>query len=127
MTEAETGLTSAAIIVYSVGCAFWAQKLMRDGGRSPGAGFGLGFFFNIIGVIIAAILTDTRRKEVERQADEAPVLPPVSRSAQNREAIRQGLRLPNSQPSMKTCPDCAEEVRAEARICRFCRHEFAPA
>lgn len=27
---------------------------------------------------------------------------------------------------MKLCPDCAEEVRADARICRFCRHEFEP-
>jgi hypothetical protein len=24
----------------------------------------------------------------------------------------------------KRCPDCAEEVLADARICRFCRHEF---
>lgn len=24
----------------------------------------------------------------------------------------------------KRCPDCAEDVLAEARICRFCRHEF---
>jgi hypothetical protein len=25
----------------------------------------------------------------------------------------------------KRCPDCAEEVLADARICRFCRHEFS--
>lgn len=24
----------------------------------------------------------------------------------------------------KVCPDCAETVLADARICRFCRHEF---
>lgn len=28
---------------------------------------------------------------------------------------------------LKKCPDCAEMVRAEARVCRFCRHEFEAA
>lgn len=29
--------------------------------------------------------------------------------------------------ALKVCPRCAEEVKAQARICRFCNHEFAVA
>jgi ribosomal protein L37AE/L43A len=28
---------------------------------------------------------------------------------------------------MKQCPECAELVRAEAKICRFCRYDFSDA
>lgn len=30
------------------------------------------------------------------------------------------------QASTKTCPDCAEDVKTDARICRFCGHRFYP-
>lgn len=38
-----------------------------------------------------------------------------------------GYRTPPP-PSMmgkKKCPDCAEEVLADARICKHCRHQFS--
>lgn len=31
---------------------------------------------------------------------------------------------PGPVAALKTCPDCAEEVKAEARKCRFCNHAF---
>jgi hypothetical protein len=38
------------------------------------------------------------------------------------------VQAPQSQGSaLKKCPECAEVVQADARICRFCRHEFYPA
>lgn len=29
-------------------------------------------------------------------------------------------------PQTKVCPQCAEEVKAAARACRFCSHQFVP-
>lgn len=29
--------------------------------------------------------------------------------------------------ALKTCPQCAEQVMREARLCRFCQHEFVAA
>ena len=40
---------------------------------------------------------------------------------------RQGETAPAStQGGTKTCPVCAEDVKAAAVICRFCRYEFPP-
>lgn len=53
------------------------------------------------------------------------VLP--SRRVQSPQAVNI-VQAPQTQGSaLKKCPECAEVVQADARICRFCRHEFYPA
>ena len=31
---------------------------------------------------------------------------------------------PEDEPTFKVCPQCAEEVKGAALICRYCRYEF---
>lgn len=54
-------------------------------------------------------------------------LGPAKRAAQYRtaQALEAEPRSKSYGPILeKKCPDCAEMVKADARICRFCRHEF---
>lgn len=42
--------------------------------------------------------------------------------------MRRGYRAGKwirSPDSLKSCPQCAEKVKAAAKVCRFCGHQFA--
>jgi hypothetical protein len=77
-------------------------------GRS---GFGWFLLAVVISPLIAGIL----------------VLVLASRAAQTPRPVTIVQTPPAASSATKRCPECAEIVQAEARICRFCRHEFYPA
>jgi len=79
-------------------------------GASSKGRFGFGWFLLaiIISPLIAGLLV--------------LVLP--SRRPQPVTIVQASQGQPNN---LKRCPECAEVVQADARICRFCRHEFYPA
>jgi len=65
----------------------------------------------------------------------AAVAAPTTSAVAARSAVTPSYQLPaanvlpsvtNGPSEMKNCPDCAESVRADARLCRFCRHSFGP-
>jgi len=105
-----------ATLALPVGTAMYSAAFVgrqTTPGRGVGAAAGgtiatlgvgvIAFFFGAILLVIAFALLSGGRSRV---AAAQPYVPQVTAAA------------------TKKCPDCAETVMADARICRFCRHDF---
>lgn len=77
-------------------------------GRDGFGWFLLGCVLGIFGVILVACMPSLKAQPVQMMA-----LEPAPRAEPRMQRV-------------KICPDCAEEVLADARICKHCRHEFRP-
>jgi hypothetical protein len=87
---------TTSIIVTNIICALVGVLIWeRKGGDSFGA-FLLGVFLGVLGLLILAV-SQPRQKEIDRVAR------------------RRGL---------VRCPWCAELIRPEARVCRYCGHDL---
>jgi hypothetical protein len=101
-----------ATAIYSAALTARETTTARAAGAALGGSvltLGLGviaFFFGAILLVIAFVLLSGGRASL------AP-------------AARELATMTVNVAASKKCPDCAEVVQADARICRFCRHEFA--
>jgi hypothetical protein len=99
----EVVVTLFAIAIFAVVPIFVAHRLGKSKGRANA--WLWGFLLGWIGVLIVALLSSKAGDPEAAVQRTAPGGPPNERGT-------------------KTCPDCAEDVLAEARRCRFCGYRF---
>lgn len=88
-----------SIVVIQAVCSGILASILADRkGHSEGAWFAAGLLLGVFGLIAAAGLPDIY--------------------------ARQGQYAPMSGAS-RTCPDCAESIRARAKVCKYCGHTFS--
>ena len=115
---------------------YFTQKIAKGKGHYSAGYFWLGFFLGLIGIIIAACLSDQRQQfspQYPAYAAQFPAYSPqytalsekpyYERSAQERgvTAIPQSI-INEEKPTTRTCPECAKENINDANFCRSCGH-----
>lgn len=89
----------AVVIVLWILCGVLAAVIASSKGGSGGLGFLVGFLLGPFGIILAFFMGDDQAKAASEVAA----------------------------GTSKKCPRCAELVKPEALVCRFCGNEFATA
>jgi hypothetical protein len=97
------GSSIGLLIVIFLLVFVWPIRVSASIGRKKGQenAWLWGFLLSWIGVLIVAAMPTPRPFQLE----------PVAGIAASRH---------------KVCPDCAETVKAEAKVCRHCGHKFEP-
>lgn len=94
-------------VAFGVVCAFVAPSR----GRSGLGWFFLGVLFSVFALIVLLALPSKAEQETDYQPTFLSETPRPTLVADD---------------PTKTCPRCAETVKAAALVCRFCGNEFAP-
>ena len=116
------------LLIQAVTFAILSGIVASNKNRDP-AGWGvLGFLFGLFGFIAAIAVDDAEQNTHSRRRGAAPR---KSQSSTNEgsssESENQQSKSREFDPDEheKKCPDCAEYIKLEARVCKHCGHEFA--
>ena len=90
------------LVIYGIAFGILSSIAVKKKNRDQLGWFVVGFLFGVFG-LIAAILMDKTGEPHDQESFKSPF---------------------DASTQTKKCPDCAETIKLEAKICRFCNRRF---
>ncbi|MCS4034516.1 ribosomal protein L32 [Salinibacter ruber] len=104
-------MVTGVLLFQAIACGALSGIVASNKNRNP-AGWGvLGFLFGLFGLIAVLVM-----EEVEPQEKEV---------SGRRSSRQSGAQEFDPDKHEKKCPDCAEYIKIEARVCKHCGREFS--
>jgi hypothetical protein len=105
-------VVTGVLLFQAIACAVLSGIVASNKNRNP-AGWGvLGFLFGLFGLIAVLVMEEVEPQEKKEASGR--------RSSQS-----SGAQEFNPDEHEKKCPDCAEYIKIEARVCKHCGREFS--
>ena len=90
-------------LIITLGLGFVCKSMLENKGRSGGLGFILGFFFNVIGVIVCAVMPESSERMLARMQMMTPGFSPAP-------AVRCKNCSAALVPGTGYCPGCGAKI-----------------